>query len=51
MRSCCVAALWDCGIVAPYRVGSVIHRVYPQCGELTRMLFGGAEPRLATDAI
>ncbi len=31
------AALWACGIVAPYRAGSVIHRGYPQCGELTRM--------------
>ena len=35
--SCCVAALCACGIVAPYRAGSVIHRGYPQCGELTRM--------------
>ena len=35
--SCCMAALWGCGIVAPYRAGSVIHRGYPQCGELTRM--------------
>ena len=31
------ATLRTCGIVAPYRAGSVIHRGYPQCGELTRM--------------
>ena len=35
--SCCMAALWGCGIGASYCAGSVIHRVYPQCGELTRM--------------
>lgn len=31
------ATLRTCGIGAPYRVGNVIHRGYPQCGELTCM--------------
>ena len=37
VRSCYVAVLWGCGIGVRYRVESVIHRGYPQCGELTRM--------------